>query len=245
MKKNNISIIFGIVIMLIGSLLPSIRIASENINFIKENGILIILLIIGMLILLKLKKKEYIYIPATISLVIIVRFIVQNIKRLRQINELYNCYAAYQYGIAVLLIGNLLTIIFLTLSLIDKQAILEKIKSKKVYNETTEDGKIKFNKMIVKVDNNVKRKKESKLINFFKLKITKLMFRKRNKKLSITRFRDDDLGLDEEFVPVIDISKWTRSEVCCLNCGATVSTNSDYCFLCDSKITLNKKEKEV
>ena len=35
-NKNNIIIVIGIILILLGSLLPSIRIAQENISFIKE-----------------------------------------------------------------------------------------------------------------------------------------------------------------------------------------------------------------
>lgn len=259
MKNKNIPLLIGIFIMLIGSLLPSIRIASENISFIKDNGILLIILILSMLILLKLEKKEYIYIPSTISLVVILRFIVKNINRLKQINELYNCYAAYQYGLIILIIGNILVLLALTLSLINIKEILEKQKEKKVSHETTKDGKIKFNKIIIKVDNEKTKtkkekkvktnKKQIKILQILKTKLTSLKSKNKIKKLSITKFKDDNkVTLSKKTVvkvPVIDIQKWTRNEICCLNCGATVNTTSEYCFLCDCKIKLKDKEKQI
>ena len=80
MRKNtkNLPIILGIILVVIGSLLPSIRIAQENINFIKENGPLIIILISVMILLLKYEKKELITVPSLLSLALIIKFTLDN-----------------------------------------------------------------------------------------------------------------------------------------------------------------------
>ena len=62
--KKNIVIALGIILVFIGSVVPSIRIATENISFIKENGIIIIILMAVMAILLKLEKTEIISVPS-------------------------------------------------------------------------------------------------------------------------------------------------------------------------------------
>ena len=258
MKKNRILII-GIILMIIGLFLPSIRIANENINFLKETGILPLLLVAAMAILLKLQKKEFIYIPSAILLVVIVKFIVTNINRLKQINNLYGSYAEYQYGLVVLIIGNVLVITALTIQLLNTYGILSTIKeklaskkqkehkiiktkekNKKLMQETTKDGKIKFNKITVKVENKMPKQT-------LKSKIMNIKLKKKTKKLSITKFDNEKIQTNKKLitttVPVIDIQKWTRSSICCSNCGATVKTTSDYCFLCDCKIKL--KEKDV
>lgn len=242
--KKRLLLIIGIVLMLLGLFLPSIRIANENISFIKENGLLPLILIISMILLVKLEKKEFIFIPSTIMVVIIAKFILKNIDRLKQINELYNSYAKYQYGLIILIIGNILVLVSLILSLLDFDIIKEKIndiklkrierkeKTEKISKETSKDGKIKFNKIVVKVDNK----------NTLKKKFQNWNLRKKTKKLSISKFNDNKVNnktITTE-VPVIDIKKWTRSSICCSNCGATVKTTSEYCFLCDCKIKLDK-----
>lgn len=253
MKKNKILII-GIILMIIGLFLPSIRIANENINFLKENGILPVLLVISILILTKLEKKEFIFIPSTIMIVIIIKFIFKNLDRLNQINEVYNSYAKYQYGILVLILGNILVLIDLLISMVNLDTVKEKLndiklkriekkeKTQKVSKETTKDGKIRFNKLVVKVDNK----------NILKKKLQNWTFKKNRKKLSIAKFNENkeiksnkskETKSNKKIItniPVIDIQKWTSNSIYCSNCGAHIKTTSEYCFLCDCKIKLEK-----
>lgn len=296
MKKNkiNIFLIIGITIVFIGTLLPAIRIANENISFLKDNGPIIIILSAIMVVLYKLEKKEFIFIPSLLSVLLIIKFINNNKDRLSQINEIYNCYADYQYGLAVMLIGNMIILLTLVIGLINFEKISEfinliikKIKNKpknkqektnsikeKVSNiketittkvpkknksiitqETTKDGEIKFKKIVVKCDNKETKKRNNKLnikskINdlLFKIKLKKIS----HKKLSITKFKDDYQKEETKIknlitykIPVIDIKKWTRKDVCCINCGATVSANSEYCFLCDCKMKLSESKEKL
>lgn len=295
-NKRNILIIISIFLVFIGAFLPSVRIAQENINFIKENGSLIIILVSAMFILVKLNYKQLLYIPSILSITIIIKFIIDNKERLDQINQVYNCYASYEYGIAIMLIGNILILILTTLELFNiktikektqklkqkisektniiktkqkekqpKKIILAQIKdkfitiknkllqiikkiptlikktklNKNITHETTKDGKIKFSKITVKCDKPIKIKIPFKE----KLKIVLLKIRMNSpfrKKLSISRYKEETTTYN---VPVIDIQKWTRSNICCSNCGATISTNSEYCFLCDCKIKLKERKK--
>ena len=104
--RKNIKYIIGIVLIFIGTLLPAIRIAQENISFLKDNGPLMIIIAGIMFLLIKLEKKEFITIPSIMSVVLIIKFIFDNANRLKQINTMYNCYAKFQYGLIIILIGN-------------------------------------------------------------------------------------------------------------------------------------------
>lgn len=280
-NKKNILIIFGILLIFLGAFFPSIRIAQENISFVKENGFLIIVLVTAMFLLLKLNYKQMLYIPSVLSIIIIIKFIIDNTERLKEINELYNCYASFEYGLIVMLLGNILILITTTLELLNidklktttkklkqktntiinvisnkvktikvkfidnKQKIKELIKTKKqnITYETTKDGKIRFNKITIKCDKPVKIKPKTSLkekIQAIKLKIK--TFHPFRKKLSISNYRDEKTNKVTHNISVIDIKKWTRSNICCSNCGATISTNSEYCFLCDCKIKLKETQ---
>jgi len=283
MKKNtkNLPIIIGIILVLIGSLLPSIKIAQENINFIKENGPLIIILVSVMIILLKFEKKELITVPSILSLALVIKFTLDNKLRLKEINEKYNCFAGFKYGLVVMIIGNILILVSLILSIPNLKEkkellknklkeIIEKIKEKiknikpkqhkltaqliekiskkeskqKITKETTKDGKIKFNKIIVKVDKRPREKKtlKEKLDDLLlKLRIKRIT----SKKLSIAKYRDEKPAKKKNYIPTLNIRKWTRDEICCVNCGATVKSTSEYCFLCDCKIKLTDKEEKL
>ena len=109
--------------------------------------------------------------------------------------------------------------------------IKEKTKNKKPIKQTTKDGKIKFIKRTIKVD---KPKKQ-----FIKLN-------KQTKKLSLSQYDENKVITHTTYeIPVIDIKKWTQSDICCSNCGATVHTTSEYCFLCDCKIKLNQEKEKL
>lgn len=283
MNKNtkNLPIIIGIILVVIGSLLPSIKIAQENINFIKESGPIIIILASVMVLLLKFEKKEIIAVPSLLSIALIIKFTLDNKLRLKEINEKYNCFAGFKYGLVVMIIGNIIILISLILSIPNlkektellknkTKEILTKIKEKKqnikpkqhkltahliekmsrkeskqkISKETTKDGKIKFNKIIVKVDKKQKDKKT------FKEKIDDLLLKLRikkitRKKLSVSRYRDETSNKKTRYIPTINIRKWTRNSICCINCGATIKSNSEYCFLCDCKIKLTDKEEKL
>ena len=186
-----------------------------------------------------------------------------------------------EYGLVVMIIGNMIILISLILSIPNLKEKTELIKDKtkeittktkeklqtikpkqhkitahliekiskkeskqKISKETTKDGKIKFNKIIVKVDKTPKEKKtfKSKLDDLLlKLRIKKIS----RKKLSISRYRDEKPNKKTCYIPTINIRKWTRNSICCINCGATVSENSEYCFLCDCKIKLSEKEEKI
>ena len=280
-KTKNLPIILGIILVFIGSLLPSIRIAQENINFIKENGPLIIILVSIMIILVKFNKKELISVPSLLSLALIIKFTLDNKLRLKEINEKYNCFAGFKYGIVVMIIGNIIILATLILSIpnlkekketVTKKAkettkivkekakivkektkqnkltvaAIEKMSKKeskqKIAKETTKDGKIQYNKIVVKVEKPTKKKFSEKFDNLLlKLRIKKIT----RKKLSIARYNDEKPAKKTYYIPTINIRKWTRNEVCCINCGATVSENSEYCFLCDCKIKLSEKEEKL
>lgn len=280
MKKNNMLIILGIIIVFIGTLLPSIQIAQENINFIKENGPLIIVLLSVMILLLKFEKKELISVPSILSIALVIKFTIDNKLRLKEINEKYNCFAGFKYGLVVMIIGNILILLSIILSIPNlkekKEKIIEttKVKAKsikektsniktkhkltpsliqkmskkdsknKVSKGTTKDGKIKYNKLIVKVEKNTKEKKTFKQIIddlLLKLRIKKIS----SKKLSIARYNEEKTIKKTLYIPTINIRKWTRNEICCINCGATIKSNSEYCFLCDCKIKLTEKEEKL
>lgn len=250
-NRNNIIIVIGIILILLGSFLPSIRIAQENISFIKENGMLMIILASAMFLLFKLNYRQLLYIPSILSIIIIIKFITDNYNRLKTITEEYSCYASYQYGIVVMILGNILILSIITLEIlnIDKikeiketvqektesikestKHIKEKLKESKPSKQTTKDGKIKFIKRTIKVD---KPKKQFK----------KIM--KQKNQLSLSRYDENKIIKRTTYeIPKISIEKWTKSDICCSNCGATVHTTSEYCFLCDCKIKLNyEKEK--
>lgn len=280
MKKNNMLIILGIIIVFIGAFLPSIQIAQENINFIKENGPLIIVLLSVMILLLKFEKKELISVPSILSIALVIKFTIDNKLRLKEINEKYNCFAGFKYGLVVMIIGNILILLSIILSIPNlkekKEKIIEttKVKAKsikektsniktkhkltpsliqkmskkdsknKVSKGTTKDGKIKYNKLIVKVEKNTKEKKTFKQIIddlLLKLRIKKIS----SKKLSIARYNEEKTIKKTLYIPTINIRKWTRNEICCINCGATIKSNSEYCFLCDCKIKLTEKEEKL
>lgn len=274
-NKKNIPLIIGMILIFVGTLLPSIRIANENINFIKENGILTIILVAIMYILLKLDKKTLITVPSILSLSLIIKFIIDNKERLNKIKETYNCYANFKYGLAVMIIGNIIVLLSTLIPIINKEklkektilikdtireklkpiknkkitpSIIEKIakkeNKKKISTETTKDGKIKYNKIVVKVDNKPKQERKSikEKLSLFVLK-TRLKKISR-KKISITKFNEQKKQ-KTYYIPKINIKKWTRNDICCINCGATVKSTSEYCFLCDCKIKLNDKEKKL
>lgn len=280
MKKNNMLIILGIIIVFIGAFLPSIQIAQENINFIKENGPLIIVLLSVMILLLKFEKKELISVPSILSIALVIKFTIDNKLRLKEINEKYNCFAGFKYGLVVMIIGNILILLSIILSIPNlkekKEKIIEttKVKAKsikektsniktkhkltpsliqkmskkdsknKVSKGTTKDGKIKYNKLIVKVEKNTKEKKTFKQIIddlLLKLRIKKIS----SKKLSIAKYNEEKPIKKTLYIPTINIRKWTRNEICCINCGATIKSNSEYCFLCDCKIKLTEKEEKL
>lgn len=288
-QKKNIPLIIGMVLILIGSLLPSIKIAQENISFTKENGIIMIVLGIIMFLLLKLDQKKLITIPSGISLVLVIKFIIDNVPRIQQIKDTSGCYAGFRYGIITIILGNIIILISLGLTCIEitklkkiiektkeytikrlsnvktgAKVVIEKIKKiinsikvkrkiakieklnkkdnkEKITKETSKDGKIKFNKIVVKVDNKPKEKtslKEKISLLILKYKVKKIS----KKNISITKYKDEPTKKIYN-IHVVDIKKWTRNTVCCINCGATVKTTSEYCFLCDSKIKINDKEK--
>lgn len=286
-EKKNLLLIIGMILLLIGTLLPAIRIAQENISFIKENGIITIVLVLIMFILLKLDKKILIAVPSILSLAVITKFIMSNINRLNQINKMYNCYAKFQYGIIIMILGNIIILSILIKENIKIEAIkqriidkkqkqninkLEKLKSKKerkikqiekqktkqitpsiieklskkqdkkkILTETTKDGKIKYNKIIVKVNNEKRQSLKEKISNLIlKLRLKKIS----KKKLSISKYKEEK-PTRTYYIPSINIRKWTRSNISCSNCGATINSNSEYCFLCDCKIKLNEKEERI
>ena len=257
MNKKNILLYIGFILILVGLFLPSIRIAHENVSFIQEAGLLPLFLVVAMIILLRLEKKEFIVIPSTIMIVIIFKFILKNIPLLKQINDLYGSYVKYQYGLFVLIAGNILILVSLLFSLLELEDIKERVNdyklrkiekaenTEKVSKGTSKDGKIKYNKVVVKVENT------ENLMNKFQI----FKVKKANKNLSISKFDDtkETSKVDRTYeatpapvvkgpntVSVIDIQKWTRGSICCSNCGATVLTTSEYCFLCDCKIKLEK-----
>lgn len=280
MKKKNILIIAGMILIFVGALLPSVRIAQENISFIKENGSLIIILVAATFILLKLNQEKLIVIPSIISIYIIIKFIIDNNSRLNEIKQLYNCYAAFQYGIIVMILGNLIILTILTMEILkninfktktkelkekienSKEIVIKNIQNikeklnydhiiekisinKKVSYETSKDGKISFKKITVKCDKPAKKKLTLKeRINEIKIKLLQKKILKR--KLSISRYKDEEINTPKTYnIPVIDIQKWTNSDICCSNCGATVHTTSEYCFLCDCKIKLKNETKQT
>lgn len=274
-NKKNIPLIIGMILIFVGTLLPSIRIANENINFIKENGILTIILVAIMYILLKLDKKTLITVPSILSLSLIMKFIIDNKERLNKIKETYNCYANFKYGLAVMIIGNIIVLLSTLIPIINKEklkekkilikdtireklkpiknkkitpSIIEKIakkeNKKKISTETTKDGKIKYNKIVVKVDNKPKQERKSikEKLSLFVLKTRLKKISRKN--ISITKFNEQKKQ-KTYYIPKINIKKWTRNDICCINCGATVKSTSEYCFLCDCKIKLNDKEKKL
>ena len=274
-NKKNIPLIIGMILIFVGTLLPSIRIANENINFIKENGILTIILVAIMYILLKLDKKTLITVPSILSLSLIIKFIIDNKERLNKIKETYNCYANFKYGLAVMIIGNIIVLLSTIIPIINKEklkektilikdtireklkqiknkkitpSIIEKIakkeNKKKISTETTKDGKIKYNKIVVKVDNKPKQERKSikEKLSLFVLKTRLKKISRKN--ISITKFNEQKKQ-KTYYIPKINIKKWTRNDICCINCGATVKSTSEYCFLCDCKIKLNDKEKKL
>ncbi len=265
-NKNNIIIIIGIVLIALGAFLPAIRIASENISFIKENGYLMIILVAAMAILLKLNYKQLLYIPSILSLIIVFKFIIDNKQRLQQINELYNCYASYKYGIGIMVLGNILILTIITMQLLNIDVLnnkieqiketLNNIKEPKAKKETTKDGKIRFNKITVKCSNNLENnkkqlkqeiaKKETLKDKIEKLK-TKIEIKKyAKKKLSISQFSEEKEATNyKKNIPSIDIQRWTTNDIYCTNCGAKVHTTSEYCFLCDCKIKLNQEKEKL
>lgn len=276
-EKKYIPLILGMILIFIGSLMPSIKIAQENINFIKENGSLIIILVASMFILLKLNKITLISIPTTLSVAIIIKFINDNKERLQKITQQYNCYADFKSGLAIMLMGNIIIIITILITQLDLKKIKEKTKEKyknskktitnkiekinnkeknKIKHETTKDGKIEYNKITIKCEN--KKEKNSTIKEKIKELILKLRLKKiRHKKLSITKYKEEKIQENIEknnkqnnkkkiyYKPVINIKKWTRNDVCCINCGATVKTTSEYCFLCDCKIKIKEKEEKI
>ncbi len=284
-NRKDLLTFVGLILLLIGTLLPSIRIAQENINFLKENGVLTLVLIVSMFILVKLEKKELIIIPSAMSLSLIIKFILNNIDRLNEINKMYNCYAKFQYGLAIMIIGNIVILLSVYLPYLKlnkskekikatedkikniisdkKEKITNKVKTQKenkkvitpaliqklmkkenkktITQETTKDGKIKYNKITVKVD-----KKEKTLKEKFNDLILKLRLKKISKKnLSLSKYKEETKKTKTYYVPTIDIKKWTRSDVSCINCGAKVNSSSEYCFLCDCKIKLTDKEEKL
>ena len=277
-RKLNIPLIIGIVLILIGSFLPSIKIADENINFIKESGPIIIILTAIMAILLRLDKKILISIPSILSIGIIIKFMTNNSNRLKTIRETYKCYTGFQYGLSVMMIGNILILISIILTItnfttivsilknilekviekiknikpkkikttnIIKPKLIEKLSKKenknKITSETTKDGKIRFKKITVNVNNKEKTTKLKEKLNLFILKhrIRKIS----KKKIAITKYNEEKKTT--YYIPRINIKKWTRNNICCINCGATVSENSEYCFLCDCKIKLKDNKEKI
>lgn len=285
--KKNFVIILGMILVFIGTLLPSIKIAQENISFLKENGPLTIILALIMFILLKLEKRNFTSIPSVLSIGLIVKFVIDNKNRLQQIRETYNCYAEFQYGLLIILIGDILILLSVIIQNINVESIVAKIKlvivgirqkfvnirerikknklekkdkpkkvltpslisklakkdkKNKIISETTKDGKIKYKKIVVKVDNKIKEKLSLKerISNFLlKLRLKKIS----KKRLSVSKYKETCVRT--YYVPTIDIKRWTRSNISCINCGATVNTNSEYCFLCDCKISMSENKENL
>lgn len=253
-NKNNILILTSIFIILVGSFMPSISVLNENISFIKENGLTIIILLISMLMLLRINYKQLLYIPAFLSLALIIKFIIDNNEKVTEIKKSYGNYISFEYGIIVMIIGIILLIVLLSLDIFDIKAlkskleniklIKEKEKINKIKNKTkeekTKDGKIRYKKLTVTCDNKklIKVPIKQRISDF----ISKIRFKRFfKKKLSVSYYKETPKT--SYSVPVIDIKRWTRSNICCSNCGATVSTNSEYCFLCDCKIKLSDRKK--
>ena len=251
-NKRNIFIVIGIILVFIGSLLPAITIAQENISFLKENGPLIIILSASMFLLFKLNYKQLLYIPSALSLIIIVKFMIDNNDRIDQIRVIYNCHASYRYGLILMILGNILVIFstsigFLKLDELKAKAdnflkiIKDKILEKKlnISHETTKDGIIKFNKITVKCEKPIQKLKD-KTLNKFLLRL------KKDNKLSISKFEENNTQTYKtQEISTINIGKWTQSDICCSNCGAMVHTTSEYCFLCDCKIKLKQEIEKL
>ena len=69
---------------------------------------------------------------------------------------------------------------------------------------------------------------------------------KQKKQLSISQYDENKIIKQTTYeIPTINIEKWTKSDICCSNCGATVHTTSEYCFLCDCKIKLNHEKEKL
>ena len=197
--------------------------------------------------------KQLLYIPAFLSLALIIKFIIDNNDKIKNIKESYGNYISFKYGIVVMILGLILLTVVLTLEIFDIKLLKEKIekikiekekqkidKKIKTKEEKTKDGKIRYKKLTVTCDNKKLIKVPFKQrVNDF---ISKIRFKRFfKKKLSISYYKEQPKTTYS--VPVIDIKRCTRSSVCCSNCGATVSTNSEYCFLCDCKIKLSNRKK--
>lgn len=302
MNKKKIFIIIGLLIVIIGTFLPSIKIAMENISFIKENcGITLVLILIS-LILFILNKEDYIAVSSSLFIYLVIKFLIDNKIRLDQIMEVYNCYAKYRYGLLVILIGNIVVILTVFVSKFDivnlfkrfvmkvclffskvfqkvagffknifskekiiglfgkiKKSLFKlfglvksfvfKIVSKikcsriKVVNEKTKDLSISYRKMTVKCN---RRESFFSRLKFF---FIKFRIKKARRKISISSYSEERPKIHHKNGNFkvyskynFDIRRWTRSNVCCANCGATISTTSDYCFLCDCKIKFSSTE---
>lgn len=287
MKKKDLLLILGMIIISVGLFLPSIRIANENISFLKENGCLMVIIVLIMFILYMLNKKELMIFPSFVSVFFIVKFIVNNKNRLNEINELYNCYANFKYGLLVMLVGCLFIILTILVGLINynhvgcflhdvfvnrlvklknnvvlffkrfNKSCLASLRTKKELNkdivvqEKNDDGVIKYNKMVVKLNNVKGKQRKSVWVKLSEIISSLKIRRVSNKNLSISKFNNDyrdnivHKKVSTYKVPFIDIRRWTRNDVCCVNCGATVSSNSEYCFLCDCKVKLSDKHEKL
>ena len=81
-----------------------------------------------MAILLKLEKTEIISVPSILSLILIIKFIIDNKINLKKINAIYHCEAVFKYGTTIMILGNLLILITLVMPKIN----IEKIQSKQM-----------------------------------------------------------------------------------------------------------------
>ncbi len=251
LDKHDVMLVVGILLVLFGSLLPSITIAQENISFLKENGPLIIILSAAMFLLFKLNYKQLLYIPSVLSLLIIFKFMMDNSGRLDQIRTMYNCFASYRYGLVVMILGNIFVILTISLGFLNIDKLKVKVedligtlkekqleKKLNMTHETTKDGMIKFNKLTVLCGKPIQKIKD-------KTSDVMSKFKKKNE-LSISKFEEDKVQTYKtQEISTIDIQKWTQSDICCSNCGATVHTTSEYCFLCDCKIRLHQEVEKL
>lgn len=205
--RKNVSFItaFGIFLMLMGPFLPVVRIANENINMLENNGFLIVLLAAICIILVLLNKTFYTVVPAIFTLVFMFDFVVKTSNKLEQINQTYNYYVSFNYGLVVTIFGSLIVLISVLLDNEKIKALIKnmvenakiKLKTKEVFNK---DG-IKGNKLVVTIGNNKEKIKNMKLNEKINTKIIKqkaanikgnvLTKISNRKKLSISKFKEE------------------------------------------------------
>lgn len=145
--KSDIIAYIGSILMIVGTILPIVKIDNMYKNFIGENGRLVVVLALLGMILYLFKVGFFSFIPAIGSLVIVYLFYNDINERMVNLNKYIPNSASYEIGLYIIIGGSILLLI---------SSIINFFDSKKYKNETIEIKENIIDETQIEDDSNIK-----------------------------------------------------------------------------------------